>query len=244
MDITITGRKALVTGASRGIGRDLAVLLAELGCHTALAGRDLGRLKETEELCKAKNSDGKTHVISRDLTEDKAAEQVIAETVKALGSLDILVNNAGTSLNSPIEETREEEFDNLMRVNARAPFFLCKAAIPHLEKSKAATIITISSVVGHKGYVHQAAYAASKHALTGFTKVLAREVQEKGIRVFLLSPGGVHTDMVQKMRPDLDTAGLIKTEDIADIVRFLVTHRGNAMIDELQIRRAGGTPWA
>jgi 3-oxoacyl-[acyl-carrier protein] reductase len=131
-----------------------------------------------------------------------------------------------------------------MRVNARAPFFLCKTAIPYLEKSKAATIINISSVVGHKGYVHQAAYAASKHALTGFTKVLAREVQDKGIRVYLLSPGGVHTEMVQKMRPDLDTSGLIKTEDMADIVRFLVTHRGNAMVDELRIRRAGGMPWA
>jgi 3-oxoacyl-[acyl-carrier protein] reductase len=130
-----------------------------------------------------------------------------------------------------------------MAVNARAPFLLSKEAISYLKRSDIATIINISSVVGIKGYVNQGAYTASKHALMGFTKVLAQEVFQDGIRVHIISPGGVATGMVELTRPDIDPSTLISPEEIAEIVLFLLTHRGNAVIDEINVRRSATPPW-
>lgn len=95
-------------------------------------------------------------------------------------------------------------------------------------------------MVGFKGYAGQAAYASSKHALTGFTKVLAKEVQGDGIKVYLISPGGVNTEMVQEMRPDIDSEQLIQPEEIAKLVQFLVTRKGKGTIDHFYIRRQSG----
>ncbi len=130
-----------------------------------------------------------------------------------------------------------------MIINAKVPYFLCKYAIPYLKNSEIPTIINISSVVGYKGYVNQSVYTASKHALHGFTKVLAQEVHENGIRVHLISPGGVATDLVNKVRPDLEKTSLIQPSEIAEIIVFLLKFRNNAVIDEIQIRRKDNIPW-
>jgi 3-oxoacyl-[acyl-carrier protein] reductase len=103
--------------------------------------------------------------------------------------------------------------------------------------------LNIGSVVGIKGYANQGAYGASKHALMGFTKVLAQEVQPLGIRVHAINPGAVNTEMVRTMRPDLDPEGLIQPEALADWVVYLLTHRNSAVIDDLHLRRASGDPW-
>ena len=125
-------------------------------------------------------------------------------------------------------------------MNARAPFFLCKEAFPYLKESGKPIVINIASVVGFKGYANQSVYSSSKHALTGFTKVFAKEVQPYGIRVHLISPGGVATEMVKQMRPDIDAGELIQPEEIAEIVRFIVTRKGNGTIDQFYIRRYSG----
>ena len=130
-----------------------------------------------------------------------------------------------------------------MNINDRAPFLLCKEAIPHLKAAGGGTIIQISSVVGVKAYVDQGAYTASKHALMGMSKVLAQEVQPDNIRVHTILPGGVATDMIGNVRPDLNMADLMQPEDVADIVMFLLTHRGNSVIDTVNVRRAASAPW-
>ena len=101
----------------------------------------------------------------------------------------------------------------------------------------------MSSVVGYKGYPNQSAYAASKHALCGFSKSLANEVYQDDIRVHIISPGGVFTEMVSIMRPDLKSDGMIMPSDIAEIVAFLINHRSNAVIDEIRVHRAGKEPF-
>lgn len=103
--------------------------------------------------------------------------------------MDILVNNAGMAYNAKFEETGEEVFERIMRINVKVPYFLTQAALPYLRRSKSASVINISSVVGHAGYPLQSAYAASKHAVLGFTKSLAAEVYGEGIRVHAISPG-------------------------------------------------------
>jgi 3-oxoacyl-[acyl-carrier protein] reductase len=178
--------------------------------------------------------------IETDLSHEDAPGKIIEETISSFGQIDVLINNAGLSHSGTIQETDMETWDRLHAVNARAPFFLCREAIPHLKKSFNPVIINIGSVVGFKGYAQQAAYASSKHALTGFTKVMAKEVQQDGIKVHLISPGGVDTQMAKKLRPDIDTEQLIQPGEIADIVEFLVTRKGRGTIDHLYIRRQSG----
>lgn len=235
---------ALITGASRGIGETIALELGGLGFDLALVGRDRESLEEiagkAEGAGSAAGEGIKTHCIVADLSKVEAAKGIVEETAKALGGIDILVNCAGVPQNGPFTDVTPEEWDRVFAVNARAPFFICQAALPYLKASQKPTVINISSVVGFKGYANQSVYSSSKHALAGFTQVFAKEVQPFGIRVHLISPGAVATEMVRKMRPDIDPSELIQPEEIAEIVRFLVTRKGTGTIDEFYIRRYSG----
>lgn len=228
---------ALVTGASRGIGRIIAEQLAADGYDLALTGRDTASLAEVRN---ALPGGIKSLCIEADLTDITACSRIVEETVKAFGGLDLLVNCAGLSHKGSFTTVTPEEWDRIFAVNARAPFFICQAALPYLKASKKPIVINIASVVGFKGYIDQSVYSSSKHALTGFTKVFAKEVQPFGIRVHLISPGGVATEMVKKMRPDIKADELIQPEEIAEIVHFLVTRKGLGTIDQFYIRRYSG----
>ncbi|MGC8971377.1 MAG: SDR family NAD(P)-dependent oxidoreductase [bacterium] len=237
----LIGRVALITGASRGIGRAIALLLGQNGVNLAVNARSEGALFLLKEELSSYGVD--VLVCPGDLQDPLTPSLIIKKVIDYFGKLDILINNAGLALAKPLSETTLEEWDMLMAVNARAPFLLSKEAIPYLKRSDMATIINISSVVGVKGYINQGAYTASKHALMGLTKVLAQEVFQDGIRVHVISPGGVATSMVELTRPDIDPSTLISPEEIAEIVLFLLTHRGNAVIDEINVRRSANPPW-
>lgn len=233
---------AIVTGAGRGIGRAIATALGQEGVKVVLfGGRDLQKLEETAELVRV--AGGKAIIKAGELTDENflssGVEQVVAET----GGVDILINNAGIATNALVEETSAEMFDKIMNINVRAPYLLTQKALPYLKKSKRASIINIASVVAHAGYHSQSAYAASKHALLGFTKCLASEVYKEGVRVHAISPGGVYTDMIKITRPDLTSDGMIVPEDIADIVMFLLKNRGNAVVDEIIVHRLTKEPF-
>ena len=227
---------ALLTGASRGIGRAIALELADLGFDLALVGRDQASLEETASLIPGT----RVSLITADLSDPGSSKYIVERTVSAFGGLDLLVNCAGVPQKGPFTEVTPEEWDKVFAVNSRAPFFICQAALEPLKKSSKPMVINIASVVGFKGYINQSVYSSSKHALTGFTKVFAKEVQPFGIRVHLISPGGVATEMVKKMRPDIDPSELIQPEEIAEIVRFLVTRKGSGTIDQFYIRRYTG----
>jgi len=232
---------AILTGASRGIGRAIAKTLAEEGIHLALVARSLEKMKTLEEEIKALGI--RVLIFHADIADPNVPAEVVGEVIGEFGKLDFLINNAGIALSKPLVETTAEEWDRQIMVNARAPFLFCREAIPHLKKSEVPTIVNISSVVGYKGYILQGAYTASKHALMGMTKVLAQEVQKDGIRVYVISPGGVDTDLAWNMRPDLDRSILISPQEIADLILYLLQHRGNAMIDEINVRRVTNQPW-
>lgn len=234
--------KAIVTGASRGIGKTIALELASLGYDLALVGRDVNSLESVAD--EAQKSAGKNEIntvcIPADLGDPSAPESIVEETVKWLGGIDILVNCAGLSQAGSFTEVTPEQWDRIFAVNARAPFFLCKAALPYLKESEKPIVINISSVVSFKGYINQSVYASSKHALAGFTKVFAKEVQPFGIRVHLIAPGAVATEMVKQMRPDINPDELIQPEEIGEIVRFIVTKKGKGTVDQFYIRRYSG----
>ena len=241
MAIELKGKKAIVTGASRGIGAAIAGALAGHGVDMVISGRDRQALEE--KAARLSDLGASVHIVIADLEDPAAPERIISKAVTEFGGLDILINNAGMAKSVAFADSTFADWETHLAVNARAPFFLCQGAAPFLQKSRTGSIVNIASVVASKGYEHQAVYAASKHALAGFTKVMAKELQSMGIRVFTLSPGGVATDLVTAVRPDIDVDQLIQPDEIADLVIFLLTRSGKAMIDEIRIRRESKTAW-
>jgi NAD(P)-dependent dehydrogenase (short-subunit alcohol dehydrogenase family) len=237
----LVSKVAIVTGASRGIGRAVSVALAQEAATVVLAARSIQKLQETAD--KVTEAGGKAEIVVTELTEEESIKNLVKVTNEKFSRLDILVNNAGVTHSARLEETITEDWERCMQINARAPFILCREALPLLRKSQAGYIINIASVVGVKGYPLQSAYTSSKHALRGMTISLSEELKGSNIRVHLLCPGGVDTELVQKVRPDIKKDELMQPEEIAELVLYLVTHKGNAVIDELHIRRATSTPW-
>ncbi len=237
----LASKVAIVTGASRGIGRAISVALAQEAATVVLAARSIQKLQETAD--QVTKAGGKAEIVVTELTEEESIKNLVKVTHEKFSRLDILVNNAGVTHSAKLEETTTEDWERCMQVNVRAPFILCREALGLLKKSQAGYIINIASVVGVKGYPLQSAYTSSKHALRGMTISLAEELKGSNIRVHLLCPGGVDTELVQKVRPDIKRDELMQPEEIAELVLYLVTHKGNAVIDELHIRRATSTPW-
>jgi len=238
----LEGRIAIVTGAGRGIGRSIALTLARAGARLSLAARTEAQLDAVRAEIEAIG--GQAVCYPLDISREADVIRLVKGTVDHFGRIDIVVNNAGIGVYGPLEQTSTASWDQLMAVNARGPFLLCREAIPFLRKNPRSFIVNISSVMGAKGYPNQSAYTASKHAILGMSKVLAKEVHQDGIRVHVICPGGVDTDLVGQARPDLNRAELIAPQEIADVVLFLVTQRGNAAIDEVHVRRDTTLPWA
>jgi len=237
----LASKVAIVTGASRGIGRAISIALAQEAATVVLAARSIQKLQETAD--QVTEAGGKAEIVVTELTEEESIKNLVKVTSEKFSRLDILVNNAGVTHSAKLEETTTEDWERCMQVNVRAPFILCRETLGLLKKSQAGYIINIASVVGVKGYPLQSAYTSSKHALRGMTISLAEELKGSNIRVHLLCPGGVDTELVQKVRPDIKRDELMQPEEIAELVLYLVTHKGNAVIDELHIRRATSTPW-
>ena len=232
---------ALVTGASKGIGRAIAVSLAGQGAAVVLTARSQDLLDQVAQQVNAVG--GEALVIPTDLADEKAVCAMLDQATKHYGRLDIVVNNAGIVYAGPLADTPTADWDRLMQINVRAPFIVCREALPWLKKSQPGYIVNISSVVGVKGYANQTLYGATKHALRGMSIALAEELRDDNIRVHVICPGGVATDLVKQVRPDIDDTQLMQPDEIAEMVTYLVTHRGNAVIDEIHLRRAASTPW-
>lgn len=238
----LNNRIALITGAGGGIGSAIAVKIAQMGADVILfGGNNLSKLEKTAAA--VRNLGKRAEIIAGDLTDVSFIESGFNKALELFGKVDILINNAGVATQGSLENTSIDAFDKIMAINVRAPYALIKCALPTLKKSDRASIINIASVVAHAGYPNQSAYAASKHALLGFTKSLAAEVYKDGVRVHIISPGGVYTDMVKVTRPDLTADGMIMPEDIADIVEFFLKNRNNAVVDEIMVHRLGKEPF-
>lgn len=238
--IDLNGKRALITGAGSGIGRAIALRLAEEGMKLALVGRSADKLMRTAAMT-GRPLD--MLVLPTDITTPKGIDDIMRILEGHFKGLDVLVNNAGMALNCPFEAIQEADFDRIMALNVKAPFVLCQRTLKLLRLSDYPTIINIGSVTAHQGYAGQAAYSASKHALLGLTKALAREVSAEGIRVHMISPGGVYTDMIAVARPDLSPEGMIQPEEVAELAAYLIAHRGNAVVDEIRLHRAAKEPF-
>lgn len=236
--------QAVVTGASRGIGRAIALTAARRGYRLHLVSRTRAALEAVAAECRAAgNGDLEPTVRPTDLG-DMSQVTDLADALRwDLHGLDLLVVNAGAAVSSSIADTSLDDWDRIFDLNVRSPFVLVRGLLPAL-RAVQGRIIVIGSVVSTEAYPLQGAYCASKHALYGFTKVLAKELHDEGITVQTVLPGGVATDMVRTMRPDIDTTDLIQPEDVAQAVATLLDMDGAALTDEIRLRRRGKMPWA
>ena len=232
----LAGKSCILTGASRGIGRTLALRLAAEGVLvTAIA-----RGAEALESLSAESAGIQAHPC--DVTDENGVRDATTGHLERHGNIDILVNNAGTGTFGPIEEVPYREFLRTMEINAGGTYLFMQAALPHMKKAGDGDIINIASVVGLKGYPDQAAYGASKHAVMGLTRSIATEAAPSGVRVRAVCPGGVDTDLIRQARPDLDPATLIRTDDVAEAVLFMLKMSDSGITDFLPIRRRGSEP--
>ena len=189
------------------------------------------------------SSGGFARAYPTDLCKDGDIQDLFKNIYDDFGKLDILINNAGAVKSGNIVDFSIDDFDMLIDINLRAVYFCCQQALKMMIPAGKGYIINISSVVGFKGYPQQTAYTAAKHGVMGLTKALAAEVAEHGIRVSVILPGGVDTDLIREARPDLDSSVLMQPEDIADTVLHLLELPERAMVDQIYIRRSKSAPF-
>lgn len=236
MSKPLSGKTALVTGASRGIGRSIALALAEAGANVAVnyAGSEAAATEVAEQI-RAKGVEAIT--VQANVGRVDEADQLIKDVIGAWGKIDILVNNAGITRDNLIMRMKEEEFDQVIETNLKGVFNCLKAATRPMMKQRSGRIINISSVVGVLGNAGQANYVAAKAGVIGLTKSSARELASRGITVNCVAPGFIDTEMTQVLADDLrdnmlsgiPLARLGRPEEIADVVLFLASDASSYM---------------
>jgi NAD(P)-dependent dehydrogenase (short-subunit alcohol dehydrogenase family) len=210
----LTGKVALVTGATSGIGRATALLLAEAGARVAAVGRNEQALADLSE--EAVEKGGEVLLIRADVTAEPDARRAVAETVESFKGLDVLVNAAGHISNGTIETTTTDEWDAMMNVNLRAVFYLMQQAVPHLSKRRG-NIVNVSSVTGLRSFPGVLAYCVSKAGLDQLTRCAALELAAQGVRVNAVNPGVVVTDIHKR-------GGMSEADYAAFLERSKQTH--------------------
>jgi 3-oxoacyl-[acyl-carrier protein] reductase len=242
MNIDLTGKNALVTGSTRGIGREVAKALAESGARVAIVGRDLVKAQAVAtEL--GHNSMG----FACDVSNTGEVAKLIADVEKEFGGIDILVNNAGLTRDNLVMRLKDEDWDDVMNANLRGAFAAIRAASRGMMKKRSGRIINMASVVGLNGNKGQANYAASKAGLIALTKSVAKELGSRNILVNAIAPGFIATEMTDAMTPEAKAAltGLIplerlgRTEDIASAVVFLASDHASYITGQVLVVDGG-----
>lgn len=241
-----TKRIALVTGASRGIGRACAEALAASG-HHVVACYVSGLEAATETATRIETSGGSVELLSFDVGDPTACAQAIDDVVKRHGRLDVLVNNAAIAIDGLFVRLKDADWDRQLAVNLTGPMALCRAASRTLMKQRAGSIVNVVSVVGEMGNAGQSAYSAAKAGLIGLTKSLARELAPRNVRVNAVSPGFIETDMTaalpetarERILTQVPLARLGRPEEVAAAVAFLASDAASYITGEV-LRVNGG----
>ena len=228
-DAPLTGRLALVTGASRGIGLAVAGALRDAGAHVVRLARSFAD----------HTGDGWTD-LRCDVTDPAAVDRTIERVLAERGAPDIVVNNAGIFFIKPVAETTSDDFARTIAVNLTAPFLVVRALVPHLVRRGTGHFVTVGSVSDHVPYTGSTAYAASKYGLRGMHEVLRAELSRTGVRTTIVSPGPVNTPIWDPVDPDArpgftKRSAMLAAEDVAGAVLFAVTRPERVDVTEIRL---------
>ncbi len=231
----LTNRLAVITGATEGIGRAIAVALGSAGAKVAICARSASNVDATVAALRETGLDAIGRACD---VADPAAVRAFADFVsRERGDAAVLVNNAGIGRFAPLEELTLEDWDETIAVNLRSLYLVTRAFLPGLVRAGQSSIVNIASLAGRNGFEGGTAYCASKHAVLGFSKALMLEVRKRGLRVIAVCPGSVATPFMDKqdrMRPDRDR--ILTADDVAQTVVGALTLADRAMVSELDIR--------
>lgn len=244
----LDGTVALITGASSGIGEATARMLAANGAAVAIAARRKDRLDALAG--EIRDSGGRTLAVECDITDQEQAIGLVAETVRELGRLDTVVNNAGVMLLGPILDAPTQEWDRMVALNVQGLLYVAHAALPHLletaerEPRQVADLVNVSSVAGRVARMGSGVYNLTKHGVGAFSESLRQEVTQRHVRVSLVEPGAVSTELVSHNRPEIQEQserrfeGLERmvADDIADAITYIVTRPRHVAVNEMLIR--------
>jgi len=232
----LAGKLALVTGASRGIGRAVADALGTAGAHVVRLARSL-----------ADRSNGQRTDLRCDVADPAQVEHAVARILAVRGVPDIVVNNAGIFFIKPVAETTPDDFTRTLAINLTAPFLLVRALVPHFVQRGDGHLVTVGSVSDHVAFTGSIAYAASKYGLRGMHEVLRAELARTGVRTTLVSPGPVDTPMWDPVDPDsrpgfTKRSAMMAPEDVAAAVLFAVTRPPRLDVTEIRLMPTVYTP--
>lgn len=244
----LDGTVALVTGASSGIGEATARALALHGAAVAIAARRKDRLDALA--AEIRDAGGRAVAVECDVTDQEQAIGVVEEAVRELGRLDTVVNNAGVMLLGPIVDAPTTEWDRMVSLNIQGLLYVAHAALPHLlsaaegQPREVADLVNISSVAGRVARAGSGVYNLTKHGVGAFSESLRQEVTQRHVRVSLVEPGAVATELVSHNRPEIQEASKqrfqgverMQAEDIADAIAYIVTRPRRVAVNELLIR--------
>jgi NADP-dependent 3-hydroxy acid dehydrogenase YdfG len=237
MSAKLTGKVALITGASAGIGQACARLLAQEGARLVLTARRQERLDQLKEAA-AKLGTAAISVIG-DARDEGTAIKTVEAGLQSFGRIDILINNTGVGNYKNLIDTSAEEYDDMMDTNVRSTFLFTRHTVPVMLKQKEGTILMISSMAGVYGFAGEAVYCATKFAQVGFAQALDKELRTQGIKVGVICPGGVKTEFALgrgRTEQGVKQSNMLDPEDVAGAVLLACTQSSQSRIIEIQMR--------
>ena len=234
-------KNCVITGATGGLGKQLAIELARVECNLFLTGRDEEKLQGLKNELQKENKKIRIFYAATDLRKTEQISKLIDTIHKTFFSVDILINCAGNFPVNPLSESSIEEFDSCMNLNIRAPFALCKEFSKDMIKNKWGRIVNIASSGAYNGLKNTSIYRSSKHALLGLSRSLSNELNEFNVRTFCFSPGPMKTQMgkeiINKENPDEQFDTFMQAEEIAEFIIFVISFEDNLFSSEIRLGR-------
>ena len=240
----LKNKNCLVTGATAGIGKAIALELASKGCNLFITGRNSKRLENLKKTIEEQNKNLKIVICAADLSKRSEIQKMIKKVRINFSNIDILVNSAGIFPVKLLKDTEIEDFDTCFNVNIITPFLLSQEFSKEMKKNNWGRIINIASSAAYSGRARGSMYRATKHALLGFSKAITKELRDNHVRVFCISPGPTKTKMgkiiVKKDNPNEDFDTFIEPSDIAEYISHLISFNTELFIQEIRLGRIIG----
>ena len=236
MNTTLEGKTCFLTGTSGGLGKEIALELANRNCNLFLTGRNKKKLNELKNIIKKSNDKIEIHYEIGDFNNMNDIKNIINKARNSINKFDLLINCAGIFLKRSMQESTIEEFDNAYNVNVKAPFIFCKEFSKDMIKNEWGRIVNIGSTSSYNGFKDGAIYCSTKHAILGLSRTLHSELKLKNVRAFCVSPGSIKTEM-GKISEEQDFETFLDPKEIAKYIIFAISFDNELISEEIKLNR-------